>query len=120
PESPGQSTGSSRSHLEKKLPPSKTQLLEPPPNRAWWVASLLPTWGFSPLAGCERVMDLVLLRGDGGRLGLALHGASDGFLIGAIVEVLDLLVVLGFPVDEHADRNEQIIGLVRRDDAFGD
>ena len=87
---------------------SKTQLLEPPPNRARTslFAGLTPTWGFSLSAGRKRVVDLVLLRGDSGGLWLALHGASDGFLGGAIVEVLDLLVVLGFPVDEHADGDE--------------
>src|SRR5262245_11343906 len=62
----------------------------------------------------------VLLRGDFGGLRLALDGAGDGFLGGAIVEVLDLLVVLGFPVNEHADGDIEIVGLVGGDYAFGD
>ena len=62
----------------------------------------------------------VLLRGDFGRLRLALDGAGEGFLGGAIVEVLDLLVVLGFPVNEHADGDKEIVGLVGGDHAFGD
>src|SRR5690242_10060901 len=103
--------------------PSETQLLEPPPNRARTAdvfTGLPPTWGFSLSAGSERVVRAVLLRGDLGGLRLAFDGASDGFLHGAIVEVLDLLVVLGFPMDEHADADEQIVSLVGGDHAFGD
>ena len=37
----------------------------------------------------------ILLRRDLGGLRLAFDGAGEGFLGGAIVEVLDLLVVLG-------------------------
>src|SRR5262245_17287632 len=62
----------------------------------------------------------VLLRGDFGGLRLALDGAGDGFLGGAVVEVLDLLVVLGFPVNEHAYGDIKIVGLVGGDHAFGD
>src|SRR4029077_4518793 len=91
---------------------SETQLLEPPLNRARWFAGLVPTWGFSPSAGGKRMMSRVLLRGDLGGSWLTLHGASDGFLGGAIVEVLDLLVVLGFPVNEHADGDVEIVRLV--------
>ena len=76
--------------------------------------------GFSLLTGSERVVGSVFLRGDLGGLRLAFDGAGEGFLRGAIVKVLDLLVVLGFPMDEHADGDEEIVGLVGRDDAFGD
>ena len=76
---------------------SETQLLQPPPNRPPWFADL------SASAGGKRMVCQVLLRGDLGGLGLALDGASKSFLRGAIVEILDLLVVLGFPVDEDAD-----------------
>src|SRR6266511_1609287 len=78
---------------------SEIQLLEPPPNRARTAvfAGLPPTWGFSLSTSRERVVGGVLLRSNGGCLRLALDGAGDGFLDGAIVEVLDLLVVLGFP-----------------------
>src|SRR5262249_18438891 len=94
------------------------RLYQPAPNRhPVWVA--LP-WRFSLSTSRERVVDLVLFRGDGRGLWLTLHGASDSFFCGAIVEVLNLLVVFGFPVDEHADGDEEIIGLIRRDDAFSD
>ena len=53
-------------------------------------------------------------------LWLAFDGTGDGFLSGAIVEVLDFLVVLGFPMDKHADGYEEIVGLVGRDYTFGD
>ena len=55
----------------------------------------------------------------GGR-GLPADGARDQLLDRAIVEVLDLLVVAGFPMDEHADANEQIVGLVGRNHALDD
>ena len=44
----------------------------------------------------------------------ALDGTLDRLLGCLVVVVLDLGVVLGFPVDEHADRDEQVVGLVRR------
>ena len=61
----------------------------------------------------------VLLRSDLGGLRLALDGAGKGFLGGAIVEILNLLVVLGFPMDEHANGDKEIVGLVGGDYAFG-
>jgi hypothetical protein len=108
--------------LERMLRPSETQLLEPPPNRARTAvfAGLPPTWGFSLSTSRKRMVGGILLRRDLGGLRLAFDGAGEGFLGGAIVEVLDLLVVLGFPVDEHANGDEEIVGLVGRDDAFGD
>src|SRR3546814_10529130 len=45
--------------------------------------------------------------------------ALDGFLGGLVVVVLDLLVVLGLPVDEHADGNEHVVGFLHRDGALG-
>src|ERR1051325_2572668 len=103
------------------LHPSKTQLLEPPPNRARTTlfAGFTPTWGFSLSTSCERVVCCVFLRSNLRGLRLAFDGAGEGFLGGAIVEVLDLLVVLGFPMDEHANGDEEIVGLVGRDYAFG-
>ena len=62
--------------------------------------------------GRERMLDLVALGDHLGDLRLALDGARDRFLGGPVVVVLDLLVVGGFPVDEHADADEQIVGLV--------
>jgi hypothetical protein len=46
---------------------SKTQLLEPLPNRALstFFCEFTPVWRFSPSTGSERVLDLVLLRRDG-------------------------------------------------------
>ncbi len=83
-------------------------------------AGFTPTWGFSLSARGERVVGGILLRGNLRGLGLALDGARERFLGGTIVEVLDLLVVLGFPMDEHADGDEEIVGLVGGDYAFGD
>ena len=51
----------------------------------------------------------------GGRAG---DGALDRFLDGAVVVVLDLLVVLGEPVNEYADADEQVVGFGGRND-FG-
>ena len=39
---------------------------------------------------------------------------------GLIVEVLNLLIVLGVPMDEHADANEQIVGFAHRNHARRD
>src|ERR1019366_3870663 len=39
---------------------------------------------------------------------------------GLIVVVLDLGVVAGVPVNEHADRDEQIVGFGERNNALGD
>src|SRR5262245_36813066 len=66
----------------------------------------------------ERVLGSVLLLDDVSRPWLAIDSAGQRFLGGAIIEVLDLLVVVGFPMDEHADADEEIVGLGRRDDAF--
>src|SRR4029079_17726572 len=111
PESPGQGTGARRQFtLGANAPSIKKPALQPPLSRP----------GVMPSAGGERVVSGILLRCDLGGLRLAFDGAGEGFLGGAIVEVLDLLVVLGFPMDEHANGDEEIVGLVRRDDAFGD
>ena len=109
PESPGQDTGARRRSRSIR---SETQLLPPPPNRPRWFV------GLSASAGGKRMVCPFLLRGDLGGLGLALDGASKSFLRGAIIEILDLLVVLGFPVDEDADGDVEIVSLVGRDHAF--
>ena len=54
------------------------------------------------------------------RCRIAFHRARDGFLRRRVVEVLNLLVVVGFPVDEHADADEQVISGRKRNDAFSD
>src|SRR6476646_6387197 len=87
PKSPGHATGARRRLLERTLNPSRTQLLEPPLNRARWFAGFVPTWGFSTSAGGKRMVGRVLLRGDLGGLRLTPDGAGDSFLRGAIVEV---------------------------------
>jgi hypothetical protein len=51
----------------------------------------------------------IALRNDIGGCRLTVHGARDRFLRGLIVEVLDLLVVVGVPMDEHAHTDEQIV-----------
>src|SRR5579884_899664 len=43
---------------------------------------------------------------------LAAQGAGDRGLHGLIVPVVDLLVVLGFPVDEHADYYDEVVDLI--------
>src|SRR4030095_1410567 len=94
-------------------------LLEPLPN---WCRTtfcrLVPT-GLSFLTGSEGVVSGILFRRDLRGLRLAFHGPGEGFLGGAIVEVLDLLIILGFPMDEHANGDEEIVGLVGRNYAFG-
>ena len=40
-------------------------------------------------------------------------GALDGLLGGLVVVLLDLGIVLGLPVNEHADANVQIVGFGR-------
>src|SRR5215831_6421107 len=55
--------------------------------------------------------------------GLAAYRALDRLLHSRVVVVLDLLVVRGQPVNEHANADEQVVGLVLRDgpilDAIG-
>src|ERR1700684_990458 len=51
---------------------------------------------------------------------LAIDGGRDRLLHGRVVVVVDLLVVGGVPVDEHADDQAQIVSLILGDDAFGD
>jgi hypothetical protein len=38
----------------------------------------------------------------------------------SVVEVEDLLIVLGLPMDEHADDETHFVGLAAADDTFGD
>jgi len=49
--------------------------------------------------------------------GLAGHGVGDGHLGGFVIELIDLLVVLGFPVDENAADDDEVFGLVLGNDA---
>ena len=65
------------------------------------------------------MFDLVALRDNLGSLRLAIECACDRFLHGAIVEVLDLLVVGRLPVNENADADEDVVGLILRNDALG-
>jgi len=65
------------------------------------------------------MLGVVALGDDFGGLRLTLDGAGDGFLRGGVVVILDLGVVAGVPVNEHADANEQIVGFRKRDDALG-
>ena len=47
---------------------------------------------------------------------IAYNSALDCLLGGLIVEFLNFLVVVGIPMDEHTDANEEVVGLVRRYD----
>src|SRR5262245_49761746 len=64
----------------------------------------------------ERVLRRVLLRRDLADLRLALHRALDGELGRLVVELVDLVVVRGLPVDEHAADDHQVVGLAGGDD----
>src|SRR5579871_3550549 len=61
----------------------------------------------------KRMRDGTFLRHHFSRARLAADSALDGLARRLIVELLDLLVVLGLPVNEDADADEQIVGLVR-------
>ena len=65
------------------------------------------------------MFDLVALRDDLGGTRLALYRARNRFLHGAIIVVLNFLVVGRIPVNEDADADEEVVGLVLRDDALG-
>ena len=52
-------------------------------------------------------------------LGLAGNGALDGLFGGFIVVVMDLAVVFGFPMDEDANADEQVIGFGGGNGAIG-
>src|SRR3954466_1722560 len=67
----------------------------------------------------ERVLDLVFLGKHFLRRWPVLDCPLDRFLRGAVIVFLDLGVVLGFPMDEHADADEQIVGLALRDRTVG-
>src|SRR5689334_4584042 len=60
----------------------------------------------------ERMRGAALLRHHLGCRRGAGHGTGDRLLGGLVVVVLDLLVVFGQPVDEDADADEQVVGLV--------
>ena len=51
---------------------------------------------------------------------LVLHGASDRKLGGFLVVFVDFLVVFSVPVNEHAANDNQVLGLILRDDSFSD
>ena len=54
------------------------------------------------------------------RCRLATNGPLDRFLDGPIVEVVDLLVVGGVPMDEDTDADENVVGLGGGDRSIGD
>jgi len=55
------------------------------------------------------MLGVVALGDDFGGFRLALDGAGERFLRGGVVVILNLRVVAGVPVNEHADRDEQIV-----------
>src|ERR1700724_541429 len=69
---------------------------------------------------CERMLRDIALGDDMGGCRLAVDCARDRLFRGLIVEVLNLLIVLGVPMDEHADANEQIVGFADGNNARGD
>src|SRR5262245_36521883 len=104
------------------MPPISPRWRTPASRGRWWPPRCTTgDWGApkSRQLRRERMLDLIALGDHLADLRLALDGPPDGFLGGAIVEVLDLLVVGRIPMDEHADATEQVLGLVLRDDAFG-
>src|SRR4030095_12886211 len=68
--------------------------------------------------GGERMFDLVALGDDLGGLRFTTDRARDRLLGGAIVVILDFLVVLGLPVNEYADADEQVVCFLLRNDPF--
>src|SRR5690349_4314320 len=73
-----------------------------------------------PLFRRERVLRCVLLGENFFNLRLVLHGPLDGKLGGVVVVLVNLAVVLGLPVDEHAADDHEVIDLVLGNDAVGD
>src|SRR5580700_3624544 len=71
-------------------------------------------------AAGERVTRVRRVREDLVDARLTAQGAGDRGLHGLVVPVVDLLVVLGLPMDEDADDDAQIVDLVLGDDAVGD
>src|SRR5690606_34160898 len=63
----------------------------------------------------ERMLNRVALSGHFCSSRLAGNGASNRLLHGAIVVVLNLRVVGSFPVDEHADADEDVVSFRSRD-----
>src|SRR5262249_46814376 len=70
-----------------------------------------------PLCG-ERMLDLGALGDHLGNLWLTGYRAGVSFFGGAVIEILNFLIVGRFPVDENADTNEKIFGFVLRDYSF--
>ncbi len=72
------------------------------------------------LVGAERMLGGIALGDDFLRRRMTGDGALDRFLGRLVIVFLNLLVVGGFPMDEHADADEQVVGLPGRDRAVGD
>src|SRR6516165_7722593 len=64
------------------------------------------------------MFDLIALGHDLSSLRLAVDRAGDRFLRCTIIEVLNFLVVSCFPVDENADTDEEIVGLILGNDSL--
>src|SRR4051812_5590807 len=71
------------------------------------------------LEPAERMCCFILARDDLVDTGLAAHRVLECFLRGLVVVVVDLLVVLGVPMDEHAANAYEVFGLLFRDDILG-
>src|ERR687888_1960791 len=71
-------------------------------------------------AGCERVARRLRGVEDRAHAGLVAQGARDRLLGGLVVVVEDLLVVGGFPVDEDAADDAEVVDVALADDALAD
>src|SRR6266540_62213 len=70
---------------------------------------LLVEWVLQRVLLCQDVLDL----------GFTAHSALDGELGRVVVVLVDLVVVLGVPVDEDAHDEHQVLRFAFRDDALG-
>ena len=65
------------------------------------------------------MLDLVALGNNFSNRRLTADCAGDRFLRCTIIEVLNFPVVCGLPVDEDADADEEIVGLILGNDSLG-
>ena len=63
------------------------------------------------------MFDYIAFRGDLGSLWVATDSACNRFLGGAIIVILNLFVVGCIPMNEDANTDEEVVGLIPRNDA---
>src|ERR1700746_3574090 len=64
------------------------------------------------------MFDYIAFRGDLRRLKITPASACNRFLGGAIIVILYLSVVGGIPMNEDANADEEVVGLISRNDAL--